>query len=171
MKNLILTIVFGLGSILLQAQGQRFAYVDTQYILKKIPGYKQAQQQLDNYSKQWQGEVEALLSEADALQKSLDAEKILLTDEMVKEREKVIKDKETEARNLQRKYFSPEGELFKKRQELVKPIQDQVFNAVQDVARKKRLDAVFDKGSGALLMLYASDKIDISDDVLQVLGY
>lgn len=170
MKKVLLTITMLFSTWLILAQGQRFAYVDTQYILKKIPEYKSAQQQLDNLSKQWQGEVEALLSEADMLQKSLEAERILLTNEMVKEREDMIKAKETEARTLQRKYFSPEGDLFKKRQELVKPIQDQVFNAVQDVARKKRLDAVFDKG-GALTLLYVSDKIDISDEVLQALGY
>jgi len=170
MKKGFFTTILLFSTWLILAQGQRFAYVDTQYILKKIPEYKSAQQQLDNLSKQWQGEVEALLSEADMLQKSLEAERILLTNEMVKEREEMIKAKETEARTLQRKYFSPEGDLFKKRQELVKPIQDQVFNAVQDVARKKRLDAVFDKG-GALTLLYVSDKIDISDEVLQALGY
>lgn len=170
MKKIGIITLLALGTLSGFAQGQRFASVDTEYILKKIPEYKQAQQQLDTYSKQWQGEVEALLSELDALQKSLEAERVLLTDEMAKEREKMIKEKETEARNLQRKYFSPEGDLFKKRQELVKPIQDQVFNAIQDVARKKKLDAVFDKG-GALTLLYTSDKIDISDDVLQQLGY
>ncbi len=152
------------------AQAQRFGIVDTDYILTKIPEYSQAQSQLDQMSKQWQGEVEALLSEADALQKSLDAERILLTDEMAAEREKVIKDLEQEARKLQRQYFGPEGDLFKKRQELVRPIQDQVYNAVQDVARKKKLDVVFDKAS-SLTMLYSSDKIDISEEVLTELGY
>jgi outer membrane protein len=154
----------------LGANAQRFGIVDTQFILSKIPEYSQAQSQIDQMSKTWQGEVEALLSEADALQKSLDAERILLTDEMAEEREKVISEKEQEARKLQRQYFGPEGDLFKKRQELVKPIQDQVYNAVQDVASKKRLDVVFDKAS-SLTMLYASDKIDISEDVLSELGY
>ncbi len=154
----------------LTAHAQRFAVVDTEYILKEIPEYGQAQSQLNSMSEQWQGEVEALLSEADALQKSLDAERILLTDEMAAEREKVIADKEQEARKLQRQYFGPKGDLFRKRQELVKPIQDQVYNAVQDVARKKKLDVVFDKGS-SLTMLYTSTKVDISDAVLDALGY
>lgn len=154
----------------LWAQQYRFGVVDTEYILKRIPEYNQAQAQLENMSKQWQGEVEALLSEADALRKSLDAERILLTDEMQAEREAGIKAKEEEARKLQHQYFGVEGELFKKRQELVKPIQDQVFNAVQDVARKKKLDVVFDKAS-SLTLLYSSDRIEISDDVLDALGY
>jgi outer membrane protein len=168
MRNPLLLILFSF--LALGAQAQRFGIVDTQFILSKIPEYSQAQSQIDQMSKTWQGEVEALLSETDALQKSLDAERILLTDEMAEEREKVITEKEQEARKLQRQYFGPEGDLFKKRQELVKPIQDQVYNAVQDVARKKRLDVVFDKAS-SLTMLYASDKIDISEDVLSELGY
>lgn len=151
-------------------QAQRFGIVDTQYILKQIPEYAQAQGQLDQMSKTWQGEVEAMLSEIDALKTSLEAERILLADEMITEREAFIKTKEEEARNLQRKYFGPEGDLFKKRIELVKPLQDQVYNAVQDVARKKKLDVVFDRAS-SLTMLYTSDKIDISDDVLDALGY
>ena len=168
MQNRLFILMFSVFAI--GAQAQRFGIVDTDYVLGKIPEYSQAQSQLDNMSKQWQGEVEALLSEADALQKSLDAERILLTDEMIAERTKVITDLEQQARNLQRQYFGPEGELFKKRQELVRPIQDQVYNAVQEVARKKKLDIVFDRAS-SLTMLYTSDKVDISEDVLIVLGY
>lgn len=166
-KRLIILVLSLISSTL---YGQRFGIVDTDYVLKEIPEYTQAQAQLDQMSKQWQGEVEALLSEADALQKSLDAERILLTDEMIAERDSLIKAKEEEARKLQRQYFGPEGELFKKRAELVKPIQDQVYNAVQDVARKKRLDIVFDRAS-SLTMLYTSNKVDISEDVLEALGY
>lgn len=168
MRNTLLLILCSLTAI--TAQAQRFAIVDTEYILKQIPEYSQAQAQLDNMSLKWQGEVEALLSEADALQKSLDAERILLTDEMAAERQQDIDDKTEAARKLQRQYFSPKGELFKKRQELVKPIQDQVYNAVQDVARKKRYDVVLDKAS-SLTMLYTSEKVDISDLVLDALGY
>jgi len=168
MQNRLVILLFSVFAI--GAQAQRFGIVDTDYVLGKIPEYSQAQSQLDNMSKQWQGEVEALLSESDALQKSLDAERILLTDEMIAERTKVITDLEQQARNLQRQYFGPEGELFKKRQELVRPIQDQVYNAVQEVARKKKLDIVFDRAS-SLTMLYTSDKVDISEDVLIVLGY
>jgi len=168
MQKPLFLIAFSLIASMLY--GQRFGIVDTDYVLKKIPEYTQAQAQLDQMSKQWQGEVEALLSEADALQKSLDAERILLTDEMIAERDSLIKAKEEEARKLQRQYFGPEGDLFRKRQELVKPIQDQVYNAVQDVARKKRLDVVFDRAS-SLTMLYTNDKIDLSEDVLEALGY
>lgn len=168
MQNRLFLLLFSVFAI--AAQAQRFGIVDTDYVLGKIPEYSQAQSQLDQMSKQWQGEVEALLSEGDALQKSLDAERILLTDEMIAEREKVISDLELQARKLQRQYFGPEGELFKKRQELVRPIQDQVYNAVQDVARKKKFDVVFDRAS-SLTMLYTSDKIDISEEVLIVLGY
>ena len=170
MRISLLLSLFSLFAFSAFGQGTRFGTVDTEYVLKQIPEYTQAQNQLNQMSKQWQGEVEALLSEADALQKALDSERILLTDEMIGEREKMIKEKEDQARKLQRQYFGPEGDLFKKRQELIKPIQDQVYNAVQDVARKKRLDAVFDKGS-SLTILYNSKKSDISEDVLEALGY
>lgn len=164
-------LFFGLFILIASTlHAQRFGIVDTEYILKQIPEYAQAQGQLDQMSKTWQGEVEAMLSEIDALEKSLEAERILLTDEMIAERDAVIKSKQEEARNLQRKYFGPQGDLFRKRLELVKPIQDQVYNAVQDAARKKKLDVVFDRAS-SLTMLYSSDKIDISDDVLEALGF
>jgi len=169
MQKTFFFIAFSLIFSALHGQ-MRFGIVDTDYILKKIPEYTQAQAQLDQMSQQWQGEVAALLSEADALQKSLDAERVLLTDEMVAEREALIESKESEARKLQRQYFGPEGDLFKKRAELIKPIQDQVYNAIQDVARKKRLDAVFDRAS-SLTMLYTNDKIDISEEILETLGY
>ena len=149
---------------------QKFAYVDSEYILAQIPDYKQAQSQLDNMSAQWQGEIESLFSEAESLESALNAEKILLTDEMIAEREEMIEKKKKEARDLQVKYFGVEGELFVKRQELVKPIQDQVYNAIQTVAKKKKIDIVFDKSS-ALMMLYTSKKVDISEDVLENLGY
>jgi outer membrane protein len=106
----------------------------------------------------------------DAMRKALEAERILLTEEMQKDREAGIATKEKEARDLQRKYFGPEGDLFKKRAELVKPIQDQLFNAVQDIALAKKYDAIFDK-SGAVSMLYAGERYDLSDDVLKKLGY
>ena len=169
MKKIIIAISF----ILLSSTAvlaQKYAYVDSDYILSQIPDYTQAQSQLDKMSSMWQGEIESLFSDADALQVSLNAEKILLTDEMIVDREKVIKDKETEARTLQQKYFGPEGELFKKRSELIKPLQDQVYNAIQTVAKKRKFEIVFDKSS-ELIMLYTHPKADISDDVLENLGY
>ncbi len=150
---------------------QRIGYVDTKYVLEQIPEYTQAQRELDRLAEQWAGEVEALESEASALQQSFDAERILLTDEMQEERLAEIQAKRDEARNLRIKYFGPQGELFKKRAELVKPIQDQVYNAVRAVARRKRLDFVFDKTGSAVSMLYADEEYDFSDEVLDELGY
>lgn len=162
---LLFGLIFGL-----QLSAQKFGYVDSEYILKKIPEYNQAQRQLDQLSEQWQGEVEALYSEISALNKAYQAEKVLLTEALQKEREEMIAKKEKEARELQRKYFGPEGELFKKRSELIKPIQDQVYNAVQEVARRRRLDIMFDKSSG-LIMLYTDPSADFSQDVLDKMGY
>ena len=169
MRGLILSIAFVLASSA-TVLGQKYGYVDSEYILSNIPDYKQAQSQLDNMSAQWQGEIESLFSESEALQVALNAEKILLTEEMVSEREKIISEKKTEARTLQQKYFGPEGELFKKRLELIKPIQDQIYNAIQSVAKQKKCDIVFDKAS-ELMMLYTNPRADLSDEVLESLGY
>lgn len=158
----VVTGVFG--------QQQRIGVVDTEKILKRIPEYNTAQKQLDQLSGTWEGEVEALMLEASGMEKSYRAEKVLLTDEMRKEREEAIAKKQKEARELQRKYFGPKGELFKKRMELVKPIQDQVYNAIQDVALRRKFDLILDKAN-ALTILYVSDKMDISDEVLVKLGY
>lgn len=168
MKNylfILIGLVFGT-----QMNAQRFGIVDTEFILTKIPEYKQAQSQLDQLSQQWQGEVESLQSEMDALQKAYNAEKVLLTEDMRKTQEGAIKAKESEILELQRKYFGPEGDIFKKRQELIKPIQDKIYNAVQEVAKRKKLDVVFNKSSD-LVVLYNNQKADISDDVLKKLGY
>ncbi|GCD79703.1 OmpH family outer membrane protein [Schleiferia thermophila] len=154
----------------LLGQTQRIAIVDTEYILKKIPEYNQAQMELDRLSAQFEGEIEALKSELLALQRTLNAEKVLLTDDMIREREEAIAKKEKQIIDTQRKYFGVEGELFKKRKSLVKPIQDQVYNAIQEVSRQKKFDLVIDR-SNALIVLYFSDKIDISDEVLNKLGY
>lgn len=158
-------LVFGF-----QLSAQRFGIVDSELILTKIPAYSQAQQQLDQLSAQWQGEVEALRSEIEALRQAYTAEKVILTEQMQKEKLSEIESKEKAARELQRTYFGPEGEVFKKRQELIKPIQDQIFNAVQDVARRRNLDVVFDKSSD-LIILFDNEKANISDDVLKKLGY
>lgn len=162
---LIIGLVFGL-----QVSAQRFGIVDSKMILTKIPEYGKAQQQLNQLSTNWQGEVEALRSEAQALRDAYNAEKVLLTEAMEKEKLKEIEEKELEAKELQRKYFGPEGEVFKKRQELIRPIQDQIYNAVQDVARRRKLDVVFDKSSD-LITLYNNGKSDISDEVLEKMGY
>lgn len=154
----------------LHGQNQRLAVVDTEYILKKVPEYNQAQAELDRLSAQFEGEIEALKSELLALQRALNAEKVLLTEEMIKEREEAIAKKEKQIYDTQRKYFGPEGELFKKRKSLIKPIQDQVFNAIQEVSRQKKIDIVLDKAN-AIAVLFVSDKVEISDDILNKLGY
>lgn len=156
-------LVFGI-----QAQAQRFGIVDSEYILTQIPEYAKAQQQLDQLSRTWEGEIEALLSEADALRKAYEAEKILLTEEKRAEREAAIKAKEEEAKQKQHLYFGTKGKIYVKRQELIKPLQDKIFNAVQEVARRRNLDVVFDKGS-ELITLYVNEKVDISDDVIEIL--
>lgn len=150
--------------------GQKFGYVDTEYILGQIPEYKAAQAELDKASVQWQKEVEAKYAEIDKMYKVYQAEQILLTDDMRKKREADIVAKEKEAKDLQKQKFGVDGELFKKRQELVKPIQDKVFNAVKTIAQKGSYSAIFDISS-ELTILYISPKLDKSDAVLESLGY
>jgi outer membrane protein len=149
---------------------QKVAYVDTDYILGQIPEYKKAQEELNKTSADWQKEIESKYQEINKMRAALEAEQILLTDDMRKKREGDIADRENEARDLQKKRFGIEGELFRKRQELVKPIQDKVYNAVKAVATKGGYAIVFDKAN-ALTMLYTSDKLDKSDAVLKQMGY
>lgn len=157
-------LVFGF-----QVQAQRFGIVDSEYVLTQIPEYAKAQQQLDQLSRTWEGEIETLLNEADALRKAYEAEKVLLTEEMRAEREAAIQAKENEAKTKQQLYFGIKGKIYTKRQELIKPIQDKIYNAVQEVARRRNLDVVFDKGS-ELITLYVSEKVDISDEVIDNLA-
>jgi len=169
MKNKIL---FPLVLLMLSAFsfGQKFAYVDTEYILKNIPSYKAAQEKLDKMSDGWQKEVEAKYADVEKLYKSYQAEKVLLTDDMKKKKEDDIMSKEKEAKELQRKYFGPEGELFKKRQELVKPLQDDVYKAVKDLASDGSYALIFDSSSGASI-LFSDPKLDKSDEILKKMGY
>jgi outer membrane protein len=169
MKKIILIIGLAIGSCFM-ASAQKFAYVDTEYILGQIPEYKAAQAELDKISAQWQKEIEAKYAEIDKMYKAYQAEQILLTEDMKKKREGDIVSKEKEAKDLQKQRFGVDGELFKKRQELVKPIQDKVFNAVKTVAEKGAYAVIFDK-TGDMTMLYANPKNDKSDDVLELLGY
>jgi outer membrane protein len=151
-------------------QAAKFGYVDTEYILSKIPEFKQAQQELDKISVEWQKEIEAKYAEVDKLYKAYQADAVLLTEEMKRKRENEIINKEKEVKELQKKRFGVDGELFKKRQELVKPVQDKVYNAIKAVAEKKGLGFVMDK-AGQVTLMYANPKYDISDDVLTQLGY
>lgn len=165
-------IVLFLGALVFfySQQAAKFGYVDSEYILSKIPEFKQAQQELDKLSVEWQKEIEAKYAEVDKLYKAYQADAVLLTDEMKKKRENEIINKEKEVKELQKKRFGVDGELFKKRQELVKPVQDKVYNAIKAVAEKKGLGFVMDK-AGQVTLMYANPKYDISDDVLTHLGY
>ena len=168
MKKLAtLIMMMAIGTMV---HAQRFAYVDTDYILKNIPQYNEKQGQLDDIAVQWQGEIEALYGEIDRMYKDYQAEQILLTDEMKKKREDDIMEKEQEAKELQRKRFGYQGDLFQKRQQLVKPLQDQVYEAVKEVAKGRGYAVIFDKAS-AMTMLYTNSKYDLSDDILEELGY
>jgi len=152
------------------ASAQKFAYVDTQYILENLPEYKSAQSQLDRISLQWQKEIEVKFGEIDKMYKDFQAESILLTDDMKKKREEEIIDREKTAKELQKQRFGKGGDLLKKRQELIKPLQDKIYNAIKEIAQTKNLGAVFDKSSD-LTMLYTNAKYDISDQVLENLGF
>ncbi|MBK7183609.1 MAG: OmpH family outer membrane protein [Bacteroidetes bacterium] len=169
MRKLFLTLSIVLVTSV-ASFAQKFAYVDTEYILGQIPEYKAAQAELDKTSVQWQKEIEAKYTEIDKMYKAYQAEQILLTDEMKKKREADIIAKEKEAKDLQKLRFGVDGELFKKRQELVKPIQDKVYNAVKSVAEKNGYAVIFDR-SGDMTMLYANSKNDKSDAVLELMGY
>ncbi|MEY2969639.1 MAG: hypothetical protein RLZZ599_12 [Bacteroidota bacterium] len=147
---------------------QRYGVVDTDYILSSMPEYEQAKGQLDKLSEQWAGEVSALQSELQSLKDALAGERILLTPAKLEAREKSIKDKEAEVLALQQKYFGPEGELFIKRAQLVQPIQDKVFGAVQALATKRKLDLILDKSADSGVLFVDKEK-DYSDEVIDSL--
>jgi outer membrane protein len=147
---------------------QRYAVIDTRYILSKLPEYKSAQDKLDAFSVQWQQEIDQKQVVLDQLYRNFEAEKLMLSDELIKKREDEIFNKEKELRDLQKKRFGFEGDLFKRRQELVKPIQDRVYNAVQKLAVARQYDMVFDKSEG-ITIIFADPKLDRSDDVLKEL--
>lgn len=168
MKKLILILLVSLTTTL-ATQAQRYCVIDSKYILENLPEYKQAQTKLDEFSSQWQKEIDAKLQEVDRLYKSYQAEQVMLSDDMKKKREDEIIKKEKDAKDLQKKRFGMDGDLFKKRQELVKPVQDKVYNAVQKLAANKGYDLILDK-SADLSVFFAENKIDRSDDVLKDLG-
>jgi len=168
MKRIMITWAFVAFSSVIFAQ--RFAIVDTEYILGKIPEYQIAQDRINDMAVEWQKEIELKFSEIDKLYKAYQAEAVLLPDDMKKKREDEIINKEKAAKDLQKKRFGSDGDLTKKRQELIKPIQDRIYNAIEEIATKGNYAAIFDK-SGALTMLYVNPRNDISEDVLQSLGY
>lgn len=169
MKKLIISICL-LVATAFGANAQKFAMVDMEYIMKNIPSYETANDQLNQVSKKWQSEVEAQMQEVQKMYKNYQTELVFLSDEMKTKREEEIVAKEKAAQELKRTYFGPEGELFKKRQSLMKPIQDEVYAAIQDISKEKNLELVFDKSS-SMNVLFTSPKLDVSDAILQKLGY
>jgi outer membrane protein len=169
MKRLVLTLGFVL-SLVFAGYAQKFAFIDSDYILKNIPAFNAAQDQLDQLSKQYQKELETMYAEIEKMYKDFQAESVLLSEDMKRKREDVIITKEKDYKELQKKYFGPNGELFKKRQALVKPIQDDIFAAVQDITNEGAYAVIFDK-SGSSTLFSTNPKFDLSDQVLQKLGY
>jgi outer membrane protein len=168
LKKLIIGMLFiMLGAA--PAWSQRFAYIDSEYILAEMPEYKAAQNELDVLAEKWSKELAEKRKEVDRLYRAFKAEQVLLTETMKKEREAEIKKKEQEIDDLQRKRFGFEGELFQKQKELIKPIQDKIYDGVQKYARDKGYDIIFDR-SGEFTMLYANSRLDKSDEVLETMG-
>ncbi len=161
---LLLCTVISIGSY-----AQRYAVIDSKYILEKIPEYKAAQEKLDLFSKQWQQEIDKKAADLDKMYKDYDAEQVMLSDDLKKKREDELFNADKALKDLQRKRFGYEGDIFKKRQELIKPIQDRVYTAVQKLAVSKLYDFILDKSEG-ITVIFADPKLDRSDDVLKELG-
>lgn len=163
-------VVLLLSALSLGGYAQKYACVDTEYILSNVPEYKQAQKELEEVSVQWQKEVEVKFQAVDRLYKAFQAEAVILPADLKAQKENEIIAAEKEAKNLQKQRFGNDGDLAKKRSELVKPIQDRIYNAIEKVAQEKNYSVVFDKAGGATI-LYVDNKTDISDLVLAELGY
>ena len=166
----ILTAMIVMAAFSLGAMAQKFALVDMEYILKNIPAYEMANEQLNQVSLRWQKEVDDLAKEAQTLYKNFQSDMVFLTDEQKKAKEEEIVAKEKEVTELRYKYFGPEGELFKKRQSLIKPIQDDIYEAVKKVSEERGYQVIFDRASSESI-IFASPRIDISNEVLAKLGY
>ncbi len=169
MRRYLLTFSLFIG-IISSINAQKVAIVDMEYIFKNIPSYETANEQLNIISKKWQTEVEALMQEVQNMYKNYQTELVFLSDDMKVQREEEIIAKEKEAQDLKRNYFGPDGELFKKRQSLMKPIQDEIYNIIQELSREKDYGLIVDKSS-AMSIVFSSPKMDISDEVLLKLGY
>ncbi len=165
----ILFILFAFTLFGFAAEAQRYAIVDSKYILDKMPEYKDAQKKLDQFSEQWSKEIEDKEAVLNRMYKDFEAEQVMLSEELKKKREDELFVREKEVRDLQRKRFGFEGDLFKKRQELVKPVQDKVYNAIQKIAVSRQYDFILDKSEG-ITVIFADPKLDRSEDVLRELG-
>ena len=163
-------MMFAMLAVAFTASAQKFALVDMEYILKNIPAYERANEQLTQVAKKWQAEVDALNTDAQTKYKNYQNEVVFLSQEQKKERQEAIMNKEKEASELKRKYFGPEGELFKKRTSLMTPIQEEIYNAVKDIADLRGYSLILDRASDTSI-IFGSPKIDISNEVLSKLGY
>ena len=169
MKKIVLTLALMVVAAI-AGHAQKFALIDMEYILKNVPAYEMANEQLNQLSQRWQKEIEVKGKEAEQMYNSYLADKVFLTEEQAKKREQEVVDKEAEATQLRYTYFGPEGELYKKRQTLLKPIQDDIYNAVKKVSEERGYMVIFDRASSESIV-FASPKIDISNEVLTKLGY
>ena len=168
MKKILLSLA--LLVVAISASAQKFALIDMEYILKNVPAYERANEQLNQVSKKWQAEVEALNTEAATMYKNYQNEVVFLSEEQKKTKQNAIMKKEKEASELKRKYFGPEGELFKKRTALIAPLQEEIYNVVKEISELRGYSLVLDRASDTGI-IFASPKIDISNEVLQKLGY
>lgn len=169
MKKFLLICLITLTTAM-TASAQKYALLDMEYILKNIPAYERANEQLNQVSKKWQAEVEALNTEASTMYKNYQNEMVFLSQEQKKARQEAIMKKEKDASDLKRKYFGPDGELFKKRESLMSPIQEEIYTAVKEIAELRGYSLVLDRSSDTGV-IYGSPKADISNEVLQKLGY
>ena len=165
----ILFVAFTAMLLSVAGVAQRYAIVDSKYILERLPEYKDAQTKLDQFSVQWQKDIDDKQQSLDKMYKNFEAEQVMLSDELKKKREDELFVREKELRDLQRQRFGFEGDLFKKRQELVKPVQDRVYNAIQKIAVNRQYDFILDKSEG-ITVIFADPKLDRSEDVLRELG-
>ena len=169
MKKILFLILLGVITSL-GANAQKFALIDMDYILRNMPSYEMANEQLNQVSQRWEKEVNELAKEAEAMYKNYQSDMVFLTDDQKKKKEEEIVAKEKEVTETRYKYFGPEGELYKKRQSLVKPIQEDIYNAVKAVAEEKGYQTIFDRASSQSIV-FASPRIDVSNEVLAKLGY
>ncbi|MBR6086637.1 MAG: OmpH family outer membrane protein [Prevotella sp.] len=168
--SLAMMLIVGSTLFIIQSAAQKYALIDMEYVLKNIPAYERASEQLNQVSKRWQAEVEALNTEASTMYRNYQNEVVFLSQEQKVARQDAITQKEKEAADLKKKYFGPEGELFKKRESLMSPIQEEIYNAVKEVSELRGYQMVIDRASDNGI-IFASPRIDISNEVLQKLGY
>ena len=170
LNKFLIAVCFLTVAATTNTQAQKFAFVDSEYMLGKMPEYKAAQKRLDDMSAEWQKDIEKRLAEIDKMYKDYQAEQVVLTQDQQQKKQQEIVEKEKSLKDFQKSKFGQGGELEKKKQELIKPLQDKIFDAVQKIAKQRGLDFIFDK-NGEMIMLVANIKYDLSDDVLELMGY